>query len=193
MIVLALAPVSLALAAGDPVAGKEKSATCAACHGFDGNGAGDQFPKIAGQVPGYFAETMREYQSGARVNEMMAGMVHALTEQDIEDLAAYYAQLPPTSGVVPEEQLASAERGRELYRIGSSQYSVPACMACHGPAGKGLPARYPRVSGQFVPVLVQALNDYKSGARHSDEMNPIAFRLSSEQIQDLATYMHALN
>lgn len=181
------------IAAGDAAAGKEKSGVCAACHGVDGNSMSPEFPKIAGQIPGYVASQLAAYKSGDRPSQVMMGMIANLTEQDMLDLDAYYAQFEFTKASIDESDLTAANRGREIYRRGISQYSVPSCMACHGPAGDGLPARYPKVSGQHKAYLVDSLHEFKSGVRKNEAMNTIAFRLSDQQIQDLATYLHGLD
>ncbi len=180
-------------AAGDAAAGKEKSTTCVACHGIDGNGVAPEFPKIAGQIPGYTASQLAAYKSGERPNAVMGGMMVTLTEQDMLDLDAYYSQFEFSKASIGESDLTAAKRGREIYRRGLSQYAVPACMACHGPSGDGLPARYPKISGQYKNYLVTSLREFKSGVRKNEEMNTIAFRLSEQQIQDLATYLHGLD
>ena len=182
-----------ALATGDAAEGQAKAALCAACHGQDGNSVSPEFPKIAGQVPGYIAAQLAAYKSGKRPSQIMAGLVVSLTEQDMADIDAYYSQFEQTQASIAETDIAAAERGRELYRIGASKYSIPACMACHGPAGNGIPSRYPKVSGQYKEYLMQSLHEFKDASRVSDEMNPIAFRLSAQQIEDLAIYMQGLN
>lgn len=181
------------LAAGDPIAGKEKSTTCVACHGVDGNGVAPDFPKIAGQIPGYIASQLAAYKSGERPSAVMMGMMATLTEQDMQDIDAYYSQFQFSKASIDESDLAAAKRGREIYRRGLTQYAVPACMACHGPSGDGLPARYPKISGQYKNYLITSLREFKSGVRKNEEMNTIAFRLSEQQIQDLATYLHGLD
>jgi len=193
-VIFTFIPASFALSQGDPDAGKAKSATCVACHGEDGNSTlNPAYPKIGGQIEGYIASSIAAYQSGKRQDPVMQGMIGSLSEQDIADLAAYYSQFELTPASIDEADLSAANSGREIYRIGAAEYSVPACMACHGPAGKGIPARYPAVAGQQYEYLVKTLMDYKSGARVSEEMNPIAFRLTEEQMRNLAKYMHALN
>ena len=184
---------SLALGAGDPVAGKEKATACAACHGADGNSINPEFPKIAGQVPGYIATQLVAYQSGARQSAVMMGMILHLSEQDMQDIDAYYLQHETSKASIAESDLVAARRGQEIYRRGLSQYSVPACMACHGPAGDGIPSRYPKVSGQFKEYLVQSLLQFKTGERKSEEMETISFRLTLRQIEDLAVYMQGLD
>ncbi len=187
-------PWSSALSEGDAQAGKAKAATCVACHGENGNMVIDPtYPKIGGQIPGYIADALAQYQSGQRQNAIMQGMVANLSEQDMADIDAYYSQFTFEPASIAEEDVAAAESGREIYRIGLAQYAVPACMACHGPAGKGIPKRYPRVAGQQIDYLINSLLAYKSGTRTSEEMNPIAFRLSEEQIRNLSIYMRGLN
>ena len=182
-----------AFGAGNAEAGKSKAAVCTACHGPDGNSTVPDFPKIAGQIPGYVAEQLAAYKTGERANAIMAGLVLSMTEQDMLDIDAYYAQFDISKASIDESELVAANRGQEIYRHGLSQFSVPACMACHGPAGHGIPSRYPKVSGQFKEYLVTALTEFKSGVRVNEEMNTIAFRLSAQQIEDLALYMQALD
>ena len=193
LLALSIGLASNAFSAGDPVAGKEKTSLCVACHGQDGNSPASQFPKIAGQVPGYVATQLAKFQSEKRVGSSMIGMVKSLTEQDMADLDAYYAQFESTPGSIREEDVVAAMRGREIYRNGSEEYSIPACMACHGPSGAGIPTRYPRLAGQFQEYLVKSLVEFKNGEWESEEMNPIAFRLTMQQINDLAIYLHGLN
>ncbi len=180
-------------AAGDAAAGESKAALCAACHGPDGNSVSAEFPKIAGQIPGYVAAQLAAYKSGARDNAIMKGLVLTLSEQDMQDIDAFYAEFETSKASISEAEVSAAKRGREIYRVGLTQYSVPACMACHGPAGDGIPARYPKVSGQFKEYLVATLMEFKSGKRVNEEMNTIAFRLTTEQIEDLAGYMQGLD
>ena len=177
---------------GDAEAGKQKSATCAACHGADGNSAVDQFPKIAGQVPGYIAAQLASFKSGERENPIMAGMVGALSEQDMADLDAYYASQVVSTGSISADQEESARAGEAIYRGGIAEYSVPACMSCHGPTGSGIPPNFPRLSGQHAAATEAQLLAFKSGQRKSPIMNPIAFPLSEEQIKQLALYISAL-
>lgn len=182
-----------AFSVGDAAAGESKAALCAACHGPDGNSVAAEFPKIAGQIPGYVAAQLAAYKSGARDNAVMKGLVLSLTEQDMLDLDAFYAQFETRKASISEDEVIAANRGREIYRRGLSQYSVPACMACHGPDGEGIPSRYPKVSGQFKEYLATSLTEFKSGIRVNEEMNTIAFRLSAQQIEDLAVYMQGLD
>ena len=193
LLALSIGLASNAFSAGDPVAGKEKAALCVACHAQDGNSISPQFPKIAGQVRGYVATQLAKFQSEQRAGAAMAGLVQSLTKQDMADLDAYYAQFESTPGSIQEEDVVAAMRGREIYRNGSKEYSIPACMACHGPSGAGIPTRYPRLAGQYKEYLVKSLGEFKSGEWQNDAMNTIAFRLTTQQINDLAIYLHGLN
>ncbi|MDH3692108.1 MAG: cytochrome c4 [Gammaproteobacteria bacterium] len=197
LVVLLLGRHETALGAGDVEAGKAKSVTCVACHGADGKGIGPEFPNLAGQVPGHIAKQLADYKSGEkRNNPIMAGMVAALSEQDMQDLDAYYSSLTPIYGNVSEEELTSdeLETGEKLYRGGDMKLGIAACIACHGPAGHGIPPRFPRVAGQSTQYLEAQLLAFKSGQRSNDGdvMTRIAFLLSEQQIKALSKYMHAI-
>ncbi len=178
--------------AGDVEAGKAASATCAACHGADGHSATDQFPNLAGQVPGYIAAQLAKYQSGERQNPVMAGMAAALSAQDMANLDAYYSSLESQKGAITPEQEEAALAGGKIYRGGYKPYNIPACMGCHGPSGIGIPPAFPRLSGQHAAYIEAQLLAFKSGARKDPIMNPIAFPLSAQQIRELALYVSAL-
>lgn len=180
--------------AGDASAGEEKSQTCVACHGADGIGTAPENPNLAGQVPGYIADQLARFKSGQREDAVMAGMSAGLSEQDMADLDAYYSSMEVPRGAVPEDEAESARRGGELYRGGDKSMDIAACMSCHGPSGRGIPTRFPQVAGQKREYLLASLQAYKSGERQSDAdiMNDIAFRLSQQQMEDLAAFMHAL-
>ena len=180
------------ISAQDAEAGKAKSATCVACHGNDGNSPLDQFPKIAGQVPGYTAAQLAKFVSGERSDPVMAAMVSGLSEKDMADLDAYYASQTMTTGSVSEDQEEAARAGEAIFRGGIAEYSVPACMGCHGPSGAGVLPAFPRLAGQHAAYIESQLLAFKSGARADPIMNPIAFPLSEAQIKQLALYLSAL-
>jgi len=191
-LVAALTLSAPVFAAGDAAKGEAKAAVCAGCHGMDGNSVTPQFPVIAGQVPGYIAQQLKAFKSGVRNDPVMLGQVAALTDEDMANLDAFYsAQTPKTLGIT-EEQQEMAAAGGKVYRGGYRPFSIAACMGCHGPAGHGIPPRYPRLSGQHAVYLEKQLLAFKSGTRTSEEMNPIAFRLSEAQIKELSLYMSAL-
>ena len=177
---------------GDADAGKQKSATCAACHGPDGNSPLDQFPKIAGQVPGHIAKQLADFKTGVRVNPVMAGMSAGLSDQDMADLDAFYASQEMSAGSITEEQHADALLGQTIYKTGIAEFNVPACMSCHGPSGSGILPNFPKLSGQYANYLEAQLLAFKSGDRSNPIMNPIAFPLSADQIKQLSLYISAL-
>ncbi len=169
-----------------------KLAACAACHGMDGNSVIPQNPKLAGQVHGFIADQLAKFKSGERDNAIMAAQVANLTEEDMLAIDAFYEAQQPQLGAISEDMQELAAEGEKIYRGGEPSMSISACMSCHGPSGDGIPTRFPRVGGQHIEYLEQQLLAYKSGSRASEEMNPIAFRLSEHQIKALAAYMHAL-
>ena len=179
-------------AQGDAEAGKTASATCVACHGAEGNSATDQFPNLAGQVPGYIATQLAKFKSNERENAIMLGMVAALSEQDMADLDAYYSSLESKKGSITPEQEETALAGGKVYRGGYKPYNISACMGCHGPSGSGIPPAFPRLSGQHASYIESQLLAFKSGARSNPIMNPIAFALSEQQIKALSLYISAL-
>ena len=190
---LAMFATGTILADGDPSAGQAKSQICAACHGLDGNSPMPQNPVLAGQVPGYIAQQLARFKSGVRKNAIMAGMTQLLSEQDMQDMDAWFSSQTAPPKTVSADDLELANAGEKLYRGGDSEMSVPACMGCHGPTGFGIPPNYPRLTGQWPAYLENQLFAFKDGKRASLIMGPIAFRLSAEQIKALAVYMSALH
>lgn len=176
----------------DVEAGRDASATCVACHGADGNSPTDQFPHLAGQVPGYIAAQLAKFQSGERENAVMAGLVAALSEQDMANLDAYYSSLEGKKGAITPDQEADALAGGKIYRGGYKPYHIAACMGCHGPSGHGIPPAFPRIAGQPATYIEAQLLAYKSGARVNPIMNSVSFALSAQQIRELALYISAL-
>ena len=144
-----------AMAAGDPAAGETKIATCAGCHGSDGKALLPENPNLAGQHASYLVKQLKEYQSGERVNAIMAGMSATLSEQDIEDISAYYASQAPVAGVADEENL---ELGQSIYRGGITAAGIPSCSGCHGATGNGNPAAvWPALAGQNAAYVKACL------------------------------------
>lgn len=176
----------------DVEAGRDASATCVACHGADGNSPTDQFPHLAGQVPGYIAAQLAKFQSGERENAVMAGLVATLSEQDMANLDAYYSSLEGKKGAITPDQEADALAGGKIYRGGYKPYHIAACMGCHGPSGHGIPPAFPRIAGQPAAYIEAQLLAYKSGARVNPIMNSVSFALSAQQIRELALYISAL-
>jgi cytochrome c553 len=179
-------------AAADAVAGKNKSAVCATCHGADGNSINPVWPSLAGQNQGYLAKQLKDYRDGNRKNMTMSSMAAALTDQDIADLAAYYTSLNAKAGTTKEKYV---ELGSKIYSGGVT--GVLACTACHGPNGDGLDAAgFPKISGQKVQYVIMQLNNFKNGSRSSSAnsmMNDIAAKMNDEQIEAIANYLAGLH
>ena len=181
-------------AKGDAQAGKEKSATCTACHGADGNSPSDLYPKLAGQHANYLEKQIKEFKTGTRKDPIMLGMTAALSDQDIADLAAYYSQLPETQETVAAEIAAP---GQKLYMGGDKNRGIPACAACHGPRGMGLElAKFPKISSQHPAYIKSQLEKFRSKARDNDTnsmMTDIAGKLADADIELLSKYISALH
>ncbi|MGJ8668006.1 MAG: c-type cytochrome [Oceanococcus sp.] len=181
--------------AGDADKGKVKAAVCGACHGADGNSANAEWPKLAGQHATYLEAQLHAYKSAERKNPIMVGQVAALSDQDIKDLAAYFAGQRQTSGLANPELVEKAET---IYRGGLAEAKVPACAACHGPQGLGnAAAAYPRVSGQHAAYTIAQLKAYRSGDRAGTDaatmMSQVAAGLSDADIEALASYISGLH
>jgi len=186
---------------GKADAGATKSAVCSACHGPNGNSVNPEWPRLAGQSAVYIAEQLRLFRSGVRNNPVMKPLTGALTDQDIDDLGVYYEAQTPT-GLEADPSYWKA--GEALYLRGDAASAVPACVACHGPVGRGnLAAGYPALRAQQSVYVVKQLNDYASGARYSAPnpaaasrngvmMFTIAKRLTAEQIRDVASYVQGM-
>jgi len=191
--ILGLIP-NLLLAEGDAAAGQAKSALCGSCHGVDGNSLMAMNPKLAGQSVRYMVKQLQEFKSGARESAIMASMVLSLSDQDMEDIAAWYSSQQPTIQGANPESIELAER---LYRGGNSEIAVAACSACHSPTGKGnAPAGFPLLSGQHAEYTLQQLKNFRSGARQNDGsamMRTVVERLTDKELEALASYVSGLN
>jgi cytochrome c553 len=178
-------------AEGNAAAGQAKAAVCAACHGADGNSANPQFPKLAGQNAAYIVRELERFKSGYRKNIIMSGMAAGLSEQDMQNLAAWFSSQTVKTG---EADPSLVKAGEALYRGGDSASQVPACLACHGPDGAGNgPMTIPALDGQHADYVVSQLQAFASGARTSLMMNPIAARLTPVQMKSVASYIQGLH
>ncbi|MGH8658840.1 MAG: c-type cytochrome [Gammaproteobacteria bacterium] len=182
-------------AQGDIEAGRAKSAVCAACHGHDGNSLAPQWPKLAGQHAAYLEKQLADFKAGKRVDPAMGPVAASLSEDEISDLAAYYAQQEIAIGKAAKAHITL---GRVVYHGGVHSSGVPACMACHGPSGKGNPAAgFPALRGQHPEYTEKQLRAYASGQRSNDGesavMRDIAARLSSKEMQAVASYIQGLH
>jgi|SRR5690554_132670 len=210
-----LAPT--AMAAGDASAGAEKVAVCAACHGPDGNSPAPNFPKIAGLGEAYLLKQLNDIQAwdkasgenkattGRPVLEM-TGMLQGLNDQDLADIAAFYAnQSMQLSGSVEQEVRINSgvlvdglALGEQVYRAGNHDTGVPACIACHSPTGQGnAPAAYPRLGGQFASYIETQLKAFRAGERVNDgesmAMRLAAKNMSDAEISAVANYIAGLH
>lgn len=188
---------SFAAIANDIEAGKQKSAVCTSCHGADGNSVNPEWPKLAGQHAGFIARQLKLFKSGERSNPLMTGMVTNLTEQDMMDLAAFYSSNKTVTGSANENLV---DLGKSVYMGGSKEMSIPACMACHGASGKGIPlSGYPALAGQHAKYLETRLQAYRAGEKVSDSddvngnvMHKVAKYLSDEEIKAVSSYLQGL-
>jgi cytochrome c553 len=171
---------------------------CAACHAADGNSVAAINPKIAGQFPEYLHKQLADFkpQPGkkpARESPIMTPMVANLSEADMKNLAAYYSGQKLKPAAAADKDLAAL--GQKIWRGGIAATGVPACAGCHGPAGAGIPAQYPRLSGQFADYLAAQLKGFKEGGRANDPngmMRGVAARLTEREIRAVAEYAAGL-
>jgi cytochrome c553 len=184
-----------AQAVGDPKAGEAKANTiCLACHGPQGNSIVPIWPKLAGQHPDYTIKQLNDYRAGKRANEQMTPMAMPLTDQEVLDVAAYFAQQTKTPGAADP---ALASMGESIYRWGNPETGVPACSGCHGPAGQGQAlAKFPRISGQHADYTKLTLEHFRDTLRANDlngMMRGAAARLTDQEIAAVAQYIQGLS
>ena len=162
---------------GDTKAGEGKATACGACHGMDGNSADKQYPKLAGQNEAYIARQIKLFQSQKRQNAIMMGFAAALSEQDMHDIGAFFATKRSLPGVADDKLL---ERGQALYRGGDTTLGVPACMACHGPDGRGI-TRTADSGNQAGAISEVAIADNVTAVRNgSGNLELIAWNISAD-------------
>ena len=181
-------------AKGQPIAAQ----VCAACHAADGNSIGPANPKLAAQGYDYLHKQLQNFKAqggkkAARENPVMAGMVANLSAADMQNLAAYYAGQKLKPAKATDKDLAAL--GQKIYRGGIAASGIPACAGCHGPTGAGIPAQYPRISGQYAEYLEAQLKAFRGGARTNDPngmMRGVAVRLNDREIKAVAEYAAGL-
>lgn len=192
-----------ALAAGNAEAGKAKSTACGACHGPDGNSVNPEWPKLAGQTPAYLVKQLNEFKSGRRANDLMSPMAKPLSDQDIEDLAAYFSSQKVQAGKPAGTEVAL---GQKLYREGNARPPVTACTGCHGQTGAGnvlwdaVPntsdaVRAPALGGQHAVYVAKQLKAFRAGTRGNDVgsiMRTVSFNLTDKDIDAVADYITGL-
>jgi len=176
--------------AADIEAGKAKTALCLACHGADGNSLNVIWPRLAGQHSSYILKQLRDFKSGKRQDPTMQGMVAALTDEDMVNIAAFYETQPAKEAKFDTALLA---QGQDIYRGGITETSVAACMGCHSPSGDGNgPAAYPGLKGQHPEYIAAQLKNFKEGKRGNDAgkmMRNVANRMSDAEMKAVAAYV----
>lgn len=186
-------------AKADPAKGQSiANKICAACHGADGNSPTPANPKLAGQIPEYLQKQLANFKpvsgkKAERENPIMGGMVSALSVEDMRDVAAYYAAQQAKPGALKNKD--TLELGRKIWRGGDASKGLPACAACHGANGAGLPAQYPRLAGQYAEYTEAQLKAFRSGERGNDAnrmMQAIAARMGDPEIRAVADYIAGL-
>ena len=195
---LTLAPSQVraqSLVDGSATTGKARALTCTACHGPEGNSSSPMWPNIAGQNAPYILAQLQAFKSGARKNPLMSSQAMLLSDEDMANLAVYFESLPPAAQAVADVNLIA--RGEALYRGGNVKENASACLACHGPTGRGNPAaKYPALKGQHAAYTAKQLNDYANGTRTTDGkthiMRDITARLNRDDIAALSSYVQGL-
>lgn len=189
----AMAGDKAAAVVGDAAAGQSKAMVCAACHGADGNSMNPEWPKLAGQGEGYLYKQLKEFKNGKRKNDLMAAQVAALSDQDMKDLAAFYATQTMSEGMADEKLV---NLGRDIYRGGNQASGVSACIACHGPTGAGNPpAKFPQVAGQHAKYNAIQLHAFAKEERANDAgrmMRNIANKMTDAEIDAVVAYVQGL-
>jgi len=201
-------------------AGRAKSASCASCHGEEGNSMVPMFPKLADQNEEYLIKQMKAFKDGSRRDATMNSMVAGLSDQDIADIAAFYEAQKVTENSLPRleldddeddlsaEQFAEAKKaaqaqqdallalGYDVYRNGNLEREISACIACHGPYGEGnKPASFPALQGQHADYLIKTLTDFKTNVRSNNPenmMHMIANKITDEEIKAIAYHVSVM-
>jgi len=185
------------IAAGDPVAGAQKTQVCSVCHGPNGNSVNPMWPKLAAQHAQYTVKQLQDFKGGSRYNPQMSPRAPELSEQDIEDIAAYYAEQTISESQIPSSvEYRDIELGERIYRAGDASKNLAACMTCHGPSAKGNPAaKYPNLSSQHSAYTAAQLQEFKTESRGNDAngvMRDIALKLTIEEIEAVSQYIQGL-
>lgn len=191
------APAAAPAAAAGPArpdaaaGGQRYAAVCAACHGVDGNSPIAQNPKIAGQFPEYTVKQLQEFKDGKRPSPIMRPFAQQLSEQDMVNIAAFLASGKARPGFARDKELVKL--GEQIYRGGVPDRQIAACAGCHSPNGAGIPAQYPRLSGQHADYTAAQLVAFRDGVRkNSVQMNQVAAKLNDREIRAVADYIAGL-
>ncbi len=172
---------------------------CSACHGLDGNSTTPVNPSLAGMPAEYITLQLTHFKAGIRVNPVMQGMAATLTPEEMKALGIYFAHQNPKGLAAKDASVLTA--GQSLYRGGDAGTGVPACAACHGPDGSGVPKNYPRLGGQYAEYTYAQLKAFKQGERGADKegkdvngriMAAITSRMTDAQMKAVAEYTSGL-
>ncbi len=190
---------SHAVAKGDATRGQAVASTvCVACHGADGNSPVSANPKLAGQHSEYLFKQMKNFKAAdgkppERVSAVMNGMIAAYDEGQMRDLAAYFSAQTQKGEMAKNRE--TIELGQKLYRGGDQNKGLPACAACHGPTGSGIPAQFPRIGGQFADYTEAQLKGFREGVRANDPnkmMRMVAIKMTDAEIKAVSDYIAGL-
>jgi cytochrome c553 len=172
--------------------GEATAAVCSACHTADGSRGSPANPILQGQHPEYLAKQLAEFKAGKRKNAIMQGFAATLSDEDMRNVAAFYASKQAKPGAAKNK--ATVELGERIFRGGIAEKAVPACAGCHSPNGAGIPAQYPRLAGQHAEYTAAQLTAYRDGVRTNNaQMSVIGGKLSDKEIKALADYIAGLN
>jgi len=175
----------------DLVKGQASFATCASCHGADGNSGTPVNPKLAQQHPEYMIKQLQEFKSGKRANAIMMGFAAGLSEDDMKNISFWLASQKAKPGFAKDKDLVKL--GERIYRGGIQERQITACAGCHSPNGAGIPAQYPRLAGQHAEYIASSLTAYRDGVRNNNlQMSQVASRLNDREIRALADYIAGL-
>ena len=177
----------------DLAKGQATSTTvCAACHTNDGSRGSPANPILQGQHPEYLVKQLTEFKAGKRANAIMMGMAAALSEDDMKNVAAFYAGKTAKAGFAKNKELVAL--GEKIYRGGIADRNVPACAACHSPTGAGIPAQYPRLGGQHADYTEAQLVAFRGGVhKNSTQMTGVAAKMNDREIKAVADYIAGLH
>ncbi len=190
-LMLTISVEALAEAPAQKTVEQTVNTVCAACHAADGNSVVTLNPKLAGQHPEYLEKQLTEFKSGKRANAVMSGMAASLSDAEIKELAAYFAAKKLNPGQAATNGAGSV--GEKIYRGGVAATGVPACAACHGPNGAGLPKQFPRLGGQHADYTLAQLKAFRTGERtNAPMMMAIAVKMTDAEMAAVADYIQGL-
>lgn len=187
-----VAAPAFSAAAADLAKGQETyGGVCIACHGEAGKSVLPENPVLAQQHPEYLVKQLSEYKNGKRNDPIMLGMAAMLSDEDMKNVSAYLAQQKAEPGAATDKDLAAL--GEQIYRGGIQDRNIASCAGCHSPNGAGIPAQYPRLSGQHAQYVVTQLNHFRDGTRaNNQQMTDVAAKLNDKEIKALGEYIAGL-